>query len=119
MTVGQITLDGYDPVPGDDLVWQQMYSPQLPAWDSSITERIQRGQTYGHRRLMEVVEVFPYYCHGIPAGGRTTSRARPLTRWMLRPADPQQRGGDFPYSLVENDWCVLELVDPAEDGRLF
>lgn len=113
------TLAGYVPEVGD-LVWQQMYCPTRPAHDSSITERVAGGQTYGKRALMQVVAVVPGY--------DSTEYARSLgvdvppkvvTRWLLQAADPKDRRGEFPYSAVEDDWCVLEYVPPAEDGRLF
>lgn len=99
------TLDGYQPAPGD-IVWQQMYNPQTPTPDSTITERVAAGATYGRPRLMIVREI-----HAHDDGRRT--------RWVLQVTDPnRRRGGTHGYSWVEDDWCVLELVRSADQGRM-
>lgn len=99
------TLDGWQPAPGD-IVWQQMWSPVTPRHDSTIEERIAHGVKYKRRRRMEVVAVVRDYELG-------------LDRWILRPADPKDRRGEFHHSIVESDWCVLEPEDPADEGRLW
>lgn len=99
------TLTGWQPSVGD-LVWQQMYSPQHPAHDSTITERIEHGRTYCARRLMRL--------HGI----RPDFRGQGVTRWFLmdpwRPVATGFPTGREGPSWVESDWCVLESVTLAE-----
>lgn len=98
------TLDGtYRPTVGD-IVWQQMYSPSTPSWTSTIAERVAHGTTYKDRQKM-IVRSVAYGAH---------RDGRPFTRWTLQPLDPESHG----YSTVEDDWCVLEPVDPYEEGRL-
>lgn len=104
------TLDGYVPAPGD-LVWQQMYSPCDPAWDSTLAERIASGCTYGPRRLMEVVTVTQ-----LKPEDRANEHDR--AQWLLQDADPADRRGEFPYSSVTDNWCLLEDANVAE-GRLW
>lgn len=93
------TLTGWQPRVGD-LVWQQMYSPQRPAVDSTIEERISAGATYGDRRRMIVTRVVPDF--NVPG----------LTRWCMR--KPGRDLGPAHWSYVESDWCVLEPVTLAE-----
>lgn len=97
------TTTGYVPKIGDR-VWQQMYCPQPHA---SITERIAHGRTYGGRRQMIVVAIVERY--------QETNR----TRWQLLPLDPADRRGEFPWSLVESDWCVLTPDDTHQQPALF
>lgn len=92
------TTTGYLPQLGDH-VWQQMYRPDRPTSSASISERIAQGDTYGERRQMIVVAIVPNY------------QDRQVTRWQLLPLDPAHRRGEFPWSLVESDWCVLQLDD--------
>lgn len=113
------TLDGYVPAPGD-LVWQQMWSPQQPTPDSSIHERVAHGTPYGERRLMVVDSVTPGHdAHDYARSLGADLPPRIVTQWVLLPADPALRRRDAYLSIVEDDWCVLELVPPADDGRLF
>lgn len=113
------TLQGYVPQVGD-LVWQQMYSPQLPYPGASIADRVAHGARHGPRRKMVLLEVVPDYDAAAYARSLGQDVApRMVTRWRLQPADPGQRRGEFPYSLVEDDWCVLELIDAADEGRLW
>ena len=113
-------MHGYEPKVGD-LVWQQMYDPQMPAGDSTIQERIAGGMRYGERRQMIVRHVVPHYdptAYARSLGRKIAQRF--VTRWVLQEADPARRRDECRgYSWVEDDWCVLELVDPADDGRLF
>ena len=112
------TLDGYQPKPGD-LVWEQMYRPSHPDWDSTIEERVAAGVTYGTRQRMIVVSVTPNYdCH---TAARELGRDLPpklVTKWVLQAEDPRERRGEFPYSSVGSDWCVLELIEEPSQGRL-
>lgn len=94
------TLTGWVPRIGE-YVWQQMYSPQHPANDSTITERIEHGSLYMDRRLQVVVDVVPNY------EGR-----KGHTRWQTR--KPGRDLGPAHHSHTENDWCVLESATPAE-----
>lgn len=91
-----------------DLVWQQMYSPTHPRWDSTLEERIEGGVLYGERRLMRVAGVYPH--HPEP-----TVDGRDVTRWWL--VDAERPRDSSLMSYVESDWCVLERV--VEDGALF
>jgi hypothetical protein len=93
------TLRGWVPRIGE-LVWQTMYSPQRPAPDSTITERIEHGRVYMARRLQVVVAVVPDY------------EGSGLTRWVTRKPGPNQ--GAAHHSHTESDWCVLESVTAAE-----
>ena len=114
------TLDGYQPQVGDT-VWMQMYSPQIPSHDATITERVANGSRYCERRIVIVRDIFPGY--DITEHARSFGvdvAPRHVTRWVLQDADPKKRGDACKgYSWVEDDWCVLELVTPADDGRLF
>lgn len=93
------TLTGYVPKVGDH-VWQQMYSPQQPHWSSTIEERVAGGITYGPRRRMIVVSAD----HGDDG----------TEHWVLQAVEPKDRRGEWPYSSVNSDWCVLELDIEAE-----
>lgn len=96
------TLDGtYTPTVGD-AVWQQMYQPNRGG--ATIAEKVTAGHLYGGRRLMVIVAIQP------SEGG--------LTRWQLLPFAPKDRHGEFPWSCVEDDWCVLEPAS-ADAGQLF
>lgn len=117
------TLTGYVPEVGD-LVWQQMWSPTAPHPHSSIEERVTHGEPYGARRQMIVREIIENY--DADAYSRSLAAApetlppRLVTRWVLQETDPTRcRGECRGFSWVEDDWCVLELVDPATDGRLW
>jgi hypothetical protein len=120
---GTCTLDGWLPEPGS-YVWQQMYSPQIPAPDSTIYQRIQKGQTYGPRRLMRVLRIVPndpqhsgldrYYL--IAADHKYTERT------IARLMENLGALGDWPdgMSATESDWAVLWPADAqAEMGVLF
>ncbi|HEY3545069.1 MAG TPA: hypothetical protein VGK17_03130 [Propionicimonas sp.] len=98
------TLTGYVPKVGDH-VWQQMYSPQQPHWSSTIEERVAGGITYGPRRRMIVVYA---------SVDHLDDHGNPVLHWQLLPADPKDRHGEFPWSIVDSDWCVLEIDDEAE-----
>lgn len=114
------TLRGYVPQVGD-LVWQQMYSPCSPALDSTIHDRVARGDLYGERRRMVVRAVTPNYDSTAYARSLGADVApRRVTRWALQDPDPARcRDECRGYSWVEDDWCVLELVEPEEDDRLW
>lgn len=109
------TLDGsYEPKVGDH-VWQQMYSPSKPHPGATIEERVAGGVTYGKRRRMILVAIHP--------DRDTTEYARSLgmdvperhaTGWLLQAEDPKDRTGEFPFSSVDSDWCVLEPIEDAE-----
>jgi hypothetical protein len=96
------TLTGWTPAVGD-LVWVQMYSPQLPEVDSTIEERIAHGKTYMDRRLMIVMAVHPDH----PRVG--------VTRWSTRKPGPDK--GPAYWSGCDSDCCVLEDASSEETGR--
>ncbi|WP_291053669.1 hypothetical protein [Herbiconiux sp.] len=123
-------LDGVIEV--GDVVWQQMYDPQHPAWHAMLAERIARGKTYGDRRQMRVLGIWPYEgtpcaaCTGCgrrldhspcPACSGTGVIHRPHTtvKWML--AEVGREGDHSTYSWVDDNWCVLEHV--VTEGALF
>jgi hypothetical protein len=125
-------LDGVIEV--GDVVWQQMYSPQHPAWDSTLTERIASGKTYGDRREMRVLGIWPYEgdrCASCLGSGRsmlgdhppcapcagvgTIWRPHITVKWML--AEVGREGDHSTYSWVDDSWCLLEHAVTA--GALF
>lgn len=97
------TLTGWVPRIGE-YVWQQMYSPQHPTLDSTITERIEHGRTYMDRMLQIVVAIVPDY------------EGRGHTRWVTRKPGPNL--GPAHHSHTQSDWCVLESVTPAEQAEI-
>lgn len=115
------TLTGYQPQIGD-IVEQQMYSPQEPDWDATIEERVTNGITYGDPRRMIIREIYPHYdANGYQRSLGFQLPSRIVIRWALQDADPQKRRGVHAgYSWVEDDWCVLTLIDrPAGQLDLF
>lgn len=109
----QTTLEGWVPAVGG-LVWQQLYDPTKPRWDSTIEERIANGQLYGARRMMRLYSVGP--CPGgcgshDPGPGVWHFHLRDPWRPTLRLFPTDGREGP---SWCESDWVVLE--DASEDG---
>lgn len=94
------TLTGYKPAVGD-IVTQQMY---VPNYGENLVERITAGRTYK-----------PEY------QGMTVVRADALEpkdgitrRWTLEfPKGHPHRNNQWPWSAVEDDWCVLILEQRA------
>jgi hypothetical protein len=117
-----------------DLVWQQMYDPQHPSFDATLAERIAAGKTYGDRRKMRLLGIWPYdgdRCNSCLGSGRSMVRERGVcqpcggagkfhrphvtVRWQL--AEAGREGDHSTYSWVDDGWCVLEHV--TDEGALF
>jgi hypothetical protein len=117
-----------------DVVWQQMYDPQHPTPQATLAERIAAGKTYGDRRIMRVLGIWPYKgdsCNSCLGAGRSMLRDRlpcvpcsgagvihrphVTVRWAL--AEYGREGDDSTHSWVDDSWCVLEHA--TLDGALW
>jgi hypothetical protein len=77
-----------------DLVWQQMWMPNLP----------KGTMKYGPRRLMKLAGIVPDWS------------GPGIDRWWL--VDPERPKDESRMSWVESDWCDLEAAS-NDLGMLF
>ncbi len=103
-----------------DVVWQQMYSPVHPAWQSTLAERMADGQTYGRRRMMRLAGIYRDGVDG-PCPHADENGLHPLSGQPIHDHTEHYYcvGIDKPSdeSWTDNNWCVLEHA--AVEGALF
>jgi hypothetical protein len=103
-----------------DIVWQQMYSPVHPSWDSTLDERIAGGVTYGTRRMMRLRGIFRDGVDG-PCPHAGEDGLHPLSGKPI-PAHSEHYycvalDNDADTSGTDDNWCVLEHAEV--DGALW
>lgn len=108
-------LDGV--LEAGDIVWQQMYSPTHPAWDSTLEERIAGGVLYGGRTQMRLISIYrdgvDGPCQHADENGLHLLSGKPIwahSEHYVTAVLGREGDGDH-YSITDDNWCVLEHAE--------